>query len=224
MSIAFTTDSWLQFFITVGMPQDTAAKWAPAFGDTIKDNTFSKGKADLVDFLATILHESQMLQKMRESGKYRPDRIRQLGMASAPGSRWRSLVDRADELGSTPNVNNETRFFEAVYGGRMGNGPEGSGEGQLYAGTGPLGVTGLDNFLWLANRVGQDVTMMPQLLMQPHFGLEFCISWWEGRVPDSILGDERKVRKVVNGGDFGLQEVRDLLNRIANSYHLLEPA
>ena len=45
---------------------------------------------------------------------------------------------------------------------------------------------------------------------QPHFALEFCIKWWEGKVPDSKLGDTRAVRKVVNGGYFGLADVEAL--------------
>lgn len=51
---------------------------------------------------------------------------------------------------------------------------------------------------------------MPWLLEGPYFALQFSIDWWEGKVPDSILGDESAIRKVVNGGIFGLKEVREL--------------
>lgn len=209
MKTEMSNEEWRAGFLRLGIKPATATVWAVAFAAGVNAGTFSKGGEDLADFLPTILHESAMLEKQRESGNYSADRIRFLGNASAPGSRWRSLVARADEL-----AHNEYKFFEACYGGRMGNGPEGSGDGSLYAGSGPIGVTGKDNFQWLAERAGQDVTMMPLLIVQPNYGLEFCIDWWEGRVPDRILGDERAIRKVVNGGYFGFAEVESLANRV----------
>lgn len=68
-------------------------------------------------FLAQVGHESSQLCNLVENLNYRADRIRQIGQASAVGSRWRSLVLRADELGGKPE-----HFGDAVYGGHMGNG------------------------------------------------------------------------------------------------------
>ncbi|MDQ0082956.1 putative chitinase [Variovorax boronicumulans] len=200
-----TVADWLCILQACGVRAPTAIRWAPVFADTIRPNTFSAGDKDLTDFLPTILHESAMLEKMKESGSYSADRIRQLGNASPAGTRWRSLVPRADEL-----ARNEVRFFEACYGGRMGNGPEGSGDGAKYPGRTPIGITGKDNYRWLGDLVGQDLVGLPELAEQPHFALEFCIKWWEGKVPDSKLGDTRAVRKVVNGGYFGVADVEAL--------------
>lgn len=197
-----------------GCAVGVAERWGPALGNVLSRRKFSSGDVDLVDFLATILHESQMLTKMRESGRYSAARIVELGMASPAGSRWRSLVPRAEELASTRSLDNSVKFFEAVYGGRMGNGPEGSGDGSMFAGTGPLGVTGRANFQWLADQSGQDITLIPLLLQQPIYALGFCMDWWEAKVPDSILGDDRKVRRVVNGGSFGLGEVAILVSKV----------
>ncbi|SDX12000.1 putative chitinase [Variovorax sp. YR634] len=202
---ARTVSDWLRILQECGVRAPVAIRWAPVFADTIKPSTFSAGDNDLADFLPTVLHESDMLEKMKESGSYSADRIRELGNASKPGTRWRSLVPRADEL-----ARNEARFFEACYGGRMGNGPEGSGDGAKYPGRTPIGITGKDNYLWLGDLVGQDLVGLPELAEQPHFALEFCIKWWEGKVPDSKLGDTRAVRKVVNGGYFGLADVEAL--------------
>lgn len=200
-----TISGWLRILQACGVRSITAIKWAAVFADTIKDDTFSAGDADLADFLPTILHESAMLEQMKESGNYSAARIRELGNASAPGSRWRSLVPRAEEL-----AGNERKFFEACYGGRMGNGPEGSGDGAKFPGRTPIGITGRANYQWLGDLVGQDLTVLPELAEQPHFALEFCIEWWEGKVPDRILGDTRAVRKVVNGGYFGIAKVEAL--------------
>lgn len=201
---------WEHILKELGVAPARAAKMGPIFAATIKENTFSKGERDLLDFLPTVLHESGMLAKLKESGKYSAKRIVELGNASKPGSRWRSLVPRANALGYDGTPESEARFFEACYAGRMGNGPEGAGDGALYPGRGFIGVTGKDNYRWLAERSGQDLLSMPWLLEGPYYALELSIDWWEGKVPDSILGDERAIRKVVNGGIFGLKEVNEL--------------
>lgn len=203
------SNEWERILRESGCLRATAELWAPVFAVTVKDGVFSQGERELPDFLSTILHESQMLEKMRENGNYSAQRIREIGGASKPGTRWRSLVPRALELAYNP-----PKFFEACYAGRMGNGPEGSGDGARYPGRGPLGLTGKANYAWIGERMGQDLVAVPHLAEQPHFGLEFAISWWEGRVPDSCLGDERKVRKVVNGGYFGIEDVERLCRRV----------
>jgi len=198
-------NDWERVLRECGVSMATAEVMGPVFASTVKDGAFSKGEADLADFLPTVLHESGMLTKLKESGFYTAKRIVELGSKSAAGSRWRSLVPRAAEI-----ERNEVKFFEACYGGRMGNGPEGSGDGALYPGRGFIGVTGKDNYAWLADKSGQDLLSMPWLLEGPYFALELSIDWWEGRVPDRLLGDERAIRKVVNGGYFGLEDVEHL--------------
>jgi putative chitinase len=184
-------------------------QWGQVFADTIREDTFSKGEAELPDFLATVLHESAFLASLKENGSYSAARIRQIAAASPTGSRWRSLGARADEL-----EHNEAAFFEACYAGRMGNGPEGSGDGARYPGRALIGVTGKANYEWLGDRVGQDLLVSPQLAEQPHFALEFTIKWWEGKVPDSVLGDIPRERRIVNGGSIGLDEVARLYKRV----------
>lgn len=184
-------------------------RWHEVLADRIRPGVFSKGASELPDFLSTILHESAMLTRTRESGLYSAKRIEELGAASPPGSRWRSLVPRAKDLAMS-----EPRFFEACYGGRMGNRPEGSGDGAKYPGRSPIGVTGLDNYRHVGQAVGLDLVSAPQIAEQPRAGMDICIAWWEERVPDSCLGDERKVRCVVNGGYFGIEQVEALYVRV----------
>lgn len=186
-----------------------AATWAPVFSDTITEATFSSGSVELVDFLATVLHESDMLRRLKENGSYSEKRIVQLGLQSPEGSRWRSLVPLAPHLAYNPDA-----FFEACYGGRMGN--DEPGDGAKYFGRGLIGVTGKANYAWLGDHAGQDLVGLPMLLEGPYFALDLSVQWWEGKVPDSIIGDERKIRRVVNGGYFGLSEVDILITRLRN--------
>jgi len=80
-------------------------------------------------FMPQIGHESTRLSQLVENLNYRADRIRAVGIASLVGSRWRSLVSREDELAGNPE-----RFGNAVYGGRLGNGVESTGDGYLFRG------------------------------------------------------------------------------------------
>lgn len=203
---------WYRALVILGVSQVTASKWTPVFEKTITDKTFSKGPVELQDFLPTILHESGSLERMKEDGWYTAKRIIELGNASLPGTRWRSLVPRAAELEKNP-----ARFFEAVYGGRLGNGPEGTGDGARYPGRGLIQVTGKDNYRWLGDRMGQDLLVSPQLLEQPHYALESAIAWWEGKIPDTILGQTRPIRRVVNGGYYGIAMVEALAAKVAGA-------
>jgi putative chitinase len=202
-----TTDDWTRVLLAAGVKPGTTERWAPVFARTIKPGTFSKGDAELPDFLATVLHESALLEKLKEDGRYSAERIRELGMRSPVGSRWRSLVPQADAL-----AYNADAFFEACYGGRMGN--DEPGDGARYPGRGLIGVTGKDNYRWLGEQSGQDLLVSPQLLEQPHFALELSIDWWEGKIPDSILGDEHRIRRIVNGDTFGIYKIEALLAMI----------
>ena len=201
-----TRDEWAQILTTCGIRPAQVDQWAGVFAHTPKMDLFSKGDADLAPFLANVLVESQGLTKLKENGRYSAERIREMGNASKPGTRWRSLVPRAEEL-----AYNERAFFEACYGGRGGNRPEGTGDGARYPGRGLIMLTFYDGYLWQGMRSGQDLTVLPELAEQPHFALEFAFDWWEGKVPDAYLADTVKVRRVVNGGTFGLPEVEAML-------------
>lgn len=217
MLVPQTAEDWRRVFMECGVEPDVAVPRASSWAATIREDTFSAGlERELPDFLVTVLHESQMLERLRESGRYSARRIRELATSSGPGTRWRSLLPRAEKLAYDPlRPETEGAFFEALYGGRMGNGPEGCGDGARYPGRSYIGVTGLDNYRWLTDQMGlNDLVTNPELLEEPTFGLEITVAWWEGKVPDAILGDERKVRKVVNGGYIGLPEVERLVRLV----------
>jgi putative chitinase len=207
--VSRTKEDWTRILTACGIKPVQVEQWSGVFAHTPKMERFSKGDADLAQFLANILVESQGLQKLRENGNYSAARIREMGMASPAGSRWRSLVPRADALAF-----NEPAFFEACYGGRGGNRPEGSGDGARYPGRGLIMLTFADGYRWQGMRSGQDLIELPELAEQPHFALEFAFDWWEGKVSDAFLADTTRVRKVVNGGTFGLKEVEEMLVKV----------
>lgn len=204
MLIPQTADDWRRLFMEVGCEADVAQMRSSSWAATIKEDTFSAGlERELPDFLATVLHESRMLEALKESGNYSARRIKELAVSSGAGTRWRELLPRAENLAGKPDL-----FFEALYGGRMGNGPEGCGDGAKYPGRAYIGVTGRSGYKWLTDYMGlNDYEVNPQLCEEPTFALEVTVAWWEGHVPDWVLGDIKRERRIINGGYIGLPEV-----------------
>lgn len=199
-----TAQQWNDILVACEVKPITAAKWSLIFAEVIDANTFSKSEEEIDDFLGQVLHESAGLSCMEENLNYSADRIRQLGNASPVGSRWRSLVDKADALARNP-----VAFANACYGGRMGNSEP--GDGFKYRGSNLMMITGKDNFACLQKITGIPLVDNPDLLRRPGGeALRVCIAWWEGHVPDGIMGDLRRVTKVVNGGVIGLDDRKRL--------------
>lgn len=201
------TIQWAVILSDCGVKDARIEVWAPIFADVIDDDTFSAGDSELDDFLGQVLHESAMLTCMEESLSYSAERIRELGMKSPAGSRWRSLVSRADKLARNP-----VAFANACYNDRLGNTE--AGDGFKYRGSGPIQATGKTNFAFLEKVTGIPLVANPDLLRRPGpEALRVCIAWWEGRVPDGVMGDVRRVTKVVNGGDYGLVHRTELTEK-----------
>jgi putative chitinase len=187
-----TINDWTRVLLGCGVRPEVVNVWASVFADTIKDDTFSAGDTDLVPFLAQMMVETGHLECMVENLNYTADRL----MAVWP-HRFQTIGD------AMSFAHNPEALANRVYGGRMGN--DEPGDGWRYRGRGP-GITGKDNYHALGELMGEDLLTLPGLIEQPHFGLEAFIHWWENRIPDSALGDPKKVSELVNGGDTGLSE------------------
>ena len=190
-----TADEWKEELIEMGVREVTADVWSTIFADVIKDDTFSSGAAELPVFMGQVLHESAMLEKLEEGLYYKT--------AGRLIATWPTRFKTPeDEL---PYLRNPEALANKVYGGRMGN--INAGDGWKFRGSGLIQVTGADNFHALQNATGVAVFDNPYLLRQPTSeALKVCIAWWEGHVPDSIMGDIKKVTKDVNGGLVGLAD------------------
>ncbi|WP_330213597.1 glycoside hydrolase family 19 protein [Pseudomonas sp. Z18(2022)] len=151
-------------------------------------------------FIAQIGHESSHLTRLVESLNYRADRIVALGNAASPGSRWRSLVPRAAELAGS-----SARMGNAVYGGRMGNGPEASGEGYIYRGRGLIQITGKDNHRACGEALGIDLINHPELLEQPRYAALSAAWYWSVNGLNTLAdsGDMQNIGSLINTGSKG---------------------
>lgn len=158
----------------------------------------------LAAFLATIMIESGGLASLTESLNYRPEALL---------AQWPSRFTRASAqaLGRTASRAADQRgIAEAAYGGRMGNGPPGSGDGWQFRGRGLIQLTGRENYARFAARIGMPLDRLPAYLETRDGAAISAAAFWKtaGCNEAADAGDLTRVRRLVNGGTIGLDHVR----------------
>lgn len=158
-------------------------------------------------FLAQCAHESGGFKHLVENLHY---------SAAALLATWpkRFTADEAVAM-----AYNEEAIAERAYGGRMGNGPEGSGDGYRYRGRGG-GLTGRDNYRRCGAALGIDLEAHPELLEQPRWAAQSFGWFWATNGCNALAdaGDYEAITRRINGGLNGwddrvhwLAKVRDIL-------------
>ena len=115
------------------------------------------------------------------------------------------------------------KIANKVYGGRMGNGPEASGDGAKFCGRGYIQLTGKDNYTAFGKSIGEDVCANPQVVAEKYALLS--AAWFfsknglhkmaDGGATDAVV---TSITKRVNGGTIGLP---DRIKHFKEYYHLL---
>lgn len=116
------------------------------------------------------------------------------------------------------------KIANLVYGGRMGNGPEASGEGFKFRGRGFIQLTGKDNYSAFAKAINEDVVANPDLVATKY--PLASAAWFFHRNGLHKIADKgatdavvTEVTKRVNGGVIGLA---DRLKHFKEYYSLLQ--
>lgn len=159
-------------------------------------------------FIANLHHESAGFTRLVESLNYSPQRL----LAVFPR---RFTPAEAVEF-----AHDERRIAERVYGSRMGNGPEGSGDGYLYRGRGYIQLTGRANYRASGKRVGEPLEDSPERAAVPAIACVIACDYWHINGCNE-LADEHKyesIRRVINGGLNGLEDVLALQASIVNEW------
>lgn len=188
-------DEWLPILTACGVKSATATLWADAFAEHVTVDAFSRGEDEIDDFLAHVLHETQMLEKMEEDLVYKtPEQLCRVWPR-----RFRTIAE------AQPFVRNPRTLANKVYGGRLGNVQP--NDGFDFRGSGMLQHTGRANFRAIGQALGVDLEADPdRLRCDPTVIVPAAILWWEGNVPDAIINDIRAETHVVNGGEIGLDK------------------
>ena len=163
-------------------------------------------------FIAQVGHESAHLTKLSESLYYKdPERVAQLFKYGFDLNR-NGRVDPAEVEAAKGYLRNSEKLANRVYGGRMGNGSEASGDGYRYRGRGLIGITGRDMYRLCGKALELPLLEHPELLEQPQYAaLSAAWYWWDRGLnarADAGLFDQ--ISRAVNGGDNGRDDRREL--------------
>lgn len=120
------------------------------------------------------------------------------------------------------HARNPQKIANKVYGGRMGNGPESSGDGWKYRGRGALQLTGKDNYALFSKEVNKPEIITNPDIVSNQYAFESGV-WFFNRnkiFPICNKGVDgatiTKVRKLVNGGTIGLDDVLVQVKKFAS--------
>jgi putative chitinase len=158
-------------------------------------------------FIAQCTHESGGFKRLKENLNYKWESLRKVFPKYFP----------TDEL-AQEYAHKQEQIANRVYGGRMGNGDESSGDGFRYCGRGLIQLTGKNNYTKFAESIGMAVDEVPALLETFEGAVKSACWFWKtnnlNQFADS--GDILTMTKRINGGTIGLED------RIKHYNHALE--
>jgi putative chitinase len=116
------------------------------------------------------------------------------------------------------------KIANLVYGGRMGNGDEASGDGYKFRGRGYIQLTGKNNYAAFGKAINEDITANPDLVATKYPLLSAAWFWSSNGL--NTLADKgaddasvTAITKRVNGGTIGLP---DRIKHFKEYYTLLK--
>ena len=167
----------------------------------------------LAHFLAQAGHESGGFKAVNENLNYGAKGLLGIFKKYFPTPEKAALYERKPE-----------KIANLVYGSRMGNGPETSGEGWKFRGRGYIQLTGKDNYKAFDAVVAESIVDNPDLVATKYPLLS--AAWFfhknglhmiaDGGATDAVV---TSVTKRVNGGTIGLP---DRIKHFKEYYNLLK--
>ena len=167
----------------------------------------------LAHFLAQCGHESAGFKAVQENLNYSAKGLLGIFKKYFPTQTLAEQYER-----------NPQKIASKVYGGRMGNGPESTGEGFKFRGRGYIQLTGKQNYTNFAKFIGEDTVANPDLVATKYplasaaffFNSNGLWSICDKGADDATV---TAVTKRVNGGTIGLP---DRIKHFKEYYHLLK--
>jgi putative chitinase len=199
------------------MGADDPSGWAMPLSEACRWNGIRSPRC-LASFLGNICHETGGLRHLEESFDYTPARLRQLFSRSG-----RITVALADELGRKPGERvvpqeRQQAIANWIYGGAWGLRNLGNtrpNDGWYFRGKGLIQLTGRANHTRFAKQIGVDVVALQKLLDTRDGAANSAAQFWHdaGCAPIAEASDHEGVRRRINGGTLGLEEVTDLTEK-----------
>ena len=179
-----------------GHVPDTVIAQIPEVGTKFAINTPLR----LAHFLSQCGHESGNFRVVNENLNYGAKGLLGLFKKYFPTPEKAKLYERKPE-----------KIANLIYGGRMGNGPEASGDGWKHRGRGYIQLTGKDNYTAFGKAIGIDILANPDLVATK-YPLLSAAWYWNSRKINAVADQGAtdavvtKITKLVNGGTIGLAD------------------
>jgi len=186
-----------------------AEHWYEALCEILPDydiNTVPRMAA----FLAQTAHESGGYKAIKENLNYRAETLMKVWPRLFPS------MEVANQYAHKPEA-----IANRAYGGRMGNGPEASGDGYKFCGRGLIQLTGKDNYTRYAASTEQSLDEASEHLTTFEGCVQSAAWFWEANNLNQWAdsGDMKTLTKRINGGDLGLA---DRIQHYQHALHVLQ--
>jgi putative chitinase len=175
------------------------ADWHEALSKLLPDYEINTPRR-IAAFVAQCAHESGGFMVLKENLNYKPATLRRIF-----NKYFQSDAIAADYCS---RLNKQMHIANRVYGNRMGNGDEASGDGWRFCGRGLIQLTGRNNYQAFADSLEMDINDVPEYLATFEGAAQSACWYWEtnnlNRYADA--NDIKGLTKAINGGYIGLED------------------
>jgi len=160
-------------------------------------------------FIAQCAHESGGFRALKENLNYRAVTLRKVFPKYFPDDNIANAYAQKPEM-----------IANRVYGNRMGNGDEASGDGFRYCGRGLIQLTGKNNYQNFADSIETPVEDIPEFLATFEGAVQSACWFWEANNLNQWAdkNDILTLTKRINGGTIGLE---DRIKHYNHALHVL---
>lgn len=163
-------------------------------------------------FIGQCGHECGNFKVLEENLNYRAATLLKL-FPRTPKRAWGFTPEEAAAYERQPR-----KIANRIYGNRMGNRDEASGDGWRFRGSGWLQLTGHANFFHASKKLGEDFVANPDLVRTPKYAALTAGWFWSTHGCNALAesGDWTALTKRINGGTIGLEDrvkhIREAIN------------
>ena len=183
-------------------------EWYTNLGDILPEYDIDTPKR-VAAFMAQCGHESGGFTLMQENLNYSAKGLRGTFGKYFPNDEVAKLYERKPQM-----------IANRVYGNRMGNGDEASGEGWYFRGRGIIQITGKNNYTKCSQSLFESNVLVenPDLLLESEYAIHSACWFWSAARLNELadIGDMKTMTKRINGGYIGLED------RINHYNHAIE--
>ena len=162
----------------------------------------------MAGFIGQCGHESGNFRVLQENLNYRAATLLKL-FPRTQRRAWGFTPEEAAEYERQPK-----RIANRIYGNRMGNRDEASGDGYRFRGRGCIQLTGSANYHHAGQALGADLIMEPDLVATPQYAALTAGWFWNTQKLNALAeaGDWTGLTKRINGGTIGLEDRKNHIN------------